>query len=172
MSQKPNKTVCAFSKGIMVCMSNKKRSFIPYESAAVRDLQLHGRVKYQKVEHTGFSLVQQRMYAEAVYGLTAFTEQEIVKLTGKERHQIIMRFKRVQDLLNQWKQEIVDREVNSFLSTLFPKSSIVRQLCSVTGSDPSIKDRNTFRSLNISQRMIAEKLVAASLLPANFFELA
>lgn len=141
-------------------------------SDAVRNIQLFGKVRYQDLETPVFNKLQQRIYAEAVYGLSTYTEAELARMSGKRRHEIIMLFKRTQNTLNEWKVQIIENKVIGFLNKLFPRSSTVRVFNSITGTEGAGKCKLTFKELGINQKMIAEKLVSAGILPENFFQLA
>ena len=74
----PNKTISANSKGIVVSFGDvNKHKFIKYEFTAVTQIQLSGTVKYQKIEHSGFNPTQEKLFAEAMYGLNFYTAAEI-----------------------------------------------------------------------------------------------
>jgi len=142
-----------------------------HRNETVRNIQLFGKVRYQDLEAPVFNKLQQRLYAETVYGVSMYTQAELAKIPGKKRHEIITTFKKAQQILNDWKQQIVEHKVVGFMDKLFPRSSTVRVFNSITGPESGLKCRLSFKELGINQRMIAEKLVEAGLLPANFFQL-
>lgn len=149
-----------------------ERERIMNSQEGIRHLQHYGRTRYQSIEKPVFNKVQQRLYAEAVYGLTIYTPEQVAALPGKRRHELLMLFKRSQDILNNWKQEIVDARMTHLLEKLFPNSSIVKVFSSIRGVESGIKCRQTFKELGINQSMIAQKLVQSGILPADFFQLA
>jgi len=137
----------------------------------VSKIQKYGHVRYQQIEKPPFNKVQQRIYAEAIYGLTLFSQDELAALPNRKRYDIIQRFKSAQSILNQWKQEIADEQVNRLFEKLFPKSPITKIFKSIKGSDQSLKCRLTFKELGINQQMIAQKLIDAGILPPDFYQL-
>lgn len=167
----PHKTITANSKGIVVVFRDRnKHQYIPYDY--VQEIQLQGHDKYQQhLEDPVFNKVQQRLYAQVLYGLQIYKPDELEKLSEKERNRIAATYKRVQFFLNKWKQEIVDQRCNRILSAIFPKSEIVKQICTVNGYNRAYKDRHTFRDLGLTQELIAKKLVEGGFLPENFFQL-
>lgn len=155
-----------------VLVYGKEQRELNRRSDAVRNIQLFGKVRYQDLEAPVFNKLQQRIYAETVYGVSMYTQAELALIPGKRRHEIITTFKKTQQVLNDWKQQIVEGKVCGFLSRVFPRSSTVKVLSSITGPESGLKCKLSFKELGINQRMIAEKLVEAGLLPANFFQLA
>lgn len=173
MSNNPHKTVCANSNGIITSFrDSNKHKFIAYDRTALTDVQLYGPQKPYRVQNPGrLNPVQQKLYAEHLYGLNYFTEEEVAKMPNKRRFQIMHAYKKVQRVLNLWKQEIAGKRADAFLRYLCPNSPITKTFLAVQGTDPELLDTHSFKDLGITQHMIAEKLVDSRLLPANFFEL-
>lgn len=171
MSHNPHKTVSANSRGIITSFrDSNKHKYIAYESTALTDLQLYGPQKPQRMQHSGrLNKVQQKLYAEHLYGLNYFTAEELAEMPNKKRFQIMHAYKKVQRVLNLWKQEIAGRRADAFLKYLCPNSPVTKVFLATQGTDPELLDTHTFKELGISQQMIAEKLVDAGLLPVNFF---
>ena len=169
----PNKTVSANSKGIVVSFGDvNKHRFIKYESAVVKQIQLYGTVKYQKIEHPGFTAIQEKLYAEALYGLNFYTAQELKSMPAEKKRSVIVLYTRVQKLLNRWKQEIICKQVDSLLTALFPNSPIIKFISENEYYDKDLECPLSLRDLGITSEItIAEKLVQAKLLPYNFFKL-
>lgn len=170
----PHKTISANANGIIITFRDKnKHQYVPYEgSKYVKVVQTEEDNKYQQaLESPVFNKIQQKLYAQVLYGLEVYKPDELEKLSPKERNQITATYKRVQFFLNKWKQEIVDEQCNRILSMLFPKSQIIKKICSVNGYNRAYKDRHTFRELGLTQESIAKKLVEAGFLPENFFQL-
>jgi len=127
--------------------------------------------KYQTISRPALNKMQQKLYAETVYGLTAFTNEELQMMPKTRKKGILARFLKAQDILNQWKQEIVYSKVDNILLSLFPRSRAVQKFVSTKGADKDIKDRHTFKELGINQVQIAQKLVEEGVLPKDFFSL-
>jgi hypothetical protein len=169
----PNKTVSANSKGIVVSFGDvNKHKFIKYECTAVQQIQLYGTVKYQKVEQPGFNPIQEKLFAEALYGLNFYTADELKKMPAEKKRSVIVLYTRVQKVLNRWKQEIICKQVDSLLIALFPNSPIVKFISENEYYDKDLECTMSLRDLGItSETVIAEKLIQAKLLPYNFFKL-
>jgi hypothetical protein len=169
----PNKTVSANSKGIVVSFGDvNKHKFVKYEPTAVEQIQLYGTVKYQKIEQPGFNPIQEKLFAEALYGLNFYTAEELKKMPAEKKRSVIVLYTRVQKLLNRWKQEIICKQVDSLLISLFPNSPIVKFISENEYYDKDLECPFSLRDLGItSERVIAEKLIQSKLLPYNFFKL-
>ena len=174
MSKNPHKTVCATSRGIIMSFRDSyKHKFVTYDQQSpLYTLQVYGRVKYQEVEKPVFNKVQQQLYAEIVYGLNYFSEEEKTRMSAKKRFGIMHAYKKAQKILNYWKQQLVNKRADNIMQKLFPHSPITKVFIETQGCNSTEVDTHTFKELGITQPMIAERLIAAKLLPADFFKLA
>lgn len=168
----PNKTVTASSKGIIISFRDcNKHKYLPYQSNIVENIQQNGKVRYQELELPVFNSRQKQLFQEKLYGLNIYKPEEVLKFSKKRRTKILIIYKRVQHFLNRWKQEIVNEQVDKFLNALFPKSPIVKQMCSVKGYDRGFRSKQTFKELGITENKVAIKLIEGGFLPTNFFQL-
>jgi hypothetical protein len=165
----PNKTISVNSKGLVITFTDKnKHQFVKFEKR--NDIRIIP-TKCQEIEQPTFNNRQQKMYSEALYGLTMYSEQEIKKIPRPVLLKIVARSKAVQTLINRWKQEISNSSLDDLLIKIFPKSPIIKQFTSVKGYDDTIKNNMSFKDLGLNQKTIAIKLVEVGLLPKNFFNL-
>jgi hypothetical protein len=166
------KTISANSKGIVIYYGdNKKHMFASYQNDYVKKVQIEGTTKYQSLESFNFNERQEKIYSKLVYGLEAYSELEIKKLSTKLKKRIIVNYTITQKLLNRWKQEIINEMVDGFLCRMFPKSKAAKQMVSQKGYDDNIECTISFRELGVSDKSIANKLIEFGLLPKNFFNL-
>jgi len=173
MSYNPNKTITANSKGIVISYGDSgKPRYLAYKCKAVEKIQLYGTVKYQELDQPVLNRTQQKLYGELIYGLKLYKPEELATISKKDKLKIAYLHRKVQHFLNKWKQEIIDSEVNSILTKLFPRSKFVKDMCAVKSYDRAYTDRHTFKELNLSPDKIANKLIEAGFLPRNFFQLA
>lgn len=164
----PNKTISVNSRGIVVSfVDTNKHFFVKFENQDIRTTPK----RIQEIEEPVFNKTQQKMYSEALYGLNVYTEQEISRMPKSRVVTIMNRFHNVQKYINQLKQEIVNDRVDSFLTSLFPKSPITKAFVETKGTDDSIRSKFSFKELDLDQKTIATKLVKVGLLPKNFFNL-
>ena len=172
MSKHEHKTVSAKSRGIIVSFLDvNKHKFIKY-SDYVEHVQVHGTPKHPRIEEPVFNKVQQQLYSEAVYGLNVYSYTQIQEMPEQRKKEIIKRYTITQRILNKWKQSIVQKAVDDFFVTLFPRSPILKEFAKVDSYDPKYLDRHTFRELGISQKDVVLKLIEKGMLPTNFFQLA
>ena len=172
MSQNLDKTVSANSKGIIISFRDvNKHKFVGYENPQVKAIQINGHSRYQVFEKPVFNKTQQRIYAETLYGLNVYEPKQLSSMPKEKKQEIIVRYTKVQRVLNTWKQDLVNKGVDDFLKALFPHSKIVQAMCQTKIHTYDHQDRYTFKELGLTQEKIAEKLVSVNLLPSNFFEL-
>lgn len=168
----PNKTICAGTKGIRISFrDSSKHRFIPYEHPIITEMQLYGQTKYQDLEQPAFNKVQQKLYAEAVYGLSHYTKEAVEKMSKSKRLRVLAKYAKAQRILNRWKQEIVHEKVDQLFLTFFPNSPITKVLVETKGHDRQIKEEHSFKELGLSQQDVADKLIENRLLPSNFYQL-
>jgi hypothetical protein len=170
------KAITANSKGIIISFRDvNKHKFVEYQNSYVKNVQTFGTAKYQRKEiEQAFNDIQRSLYQKTIYGFSAYSPEELNTLTHKEKQEIIVRYTKVQRILNKLKQETLYKAVDDFLLSLFPKSKTIKSMTNVSGflKEPVLEEEITFNQLGISKFAIANKLVEYSLLPKNFFNLA
>jgi hypothetical protein len=172
MHLNPNKTVCASSKGIVISFRDaNKQKYIPYESTMLNEIQLYGHVKFQQLESPILNTIQQKLYSEAVYGLSYFPKDVVAEMSKGKKLRVLARYAKAQRILNRWKQEIVHTKVDSFLLALFPNSPITKALVETKGYDRESKECHSFKELGLTQEDVANKLMEFNILPQNFYQL-
>ena len=169
----PHKTVCAGTKGIIISFRDaNKHRFLPYENVQVEEIQTKGHVKYQSLEQPAFNQLQHKLYAEAVYGLSYYSEEAVNQMSKSKKLRVLAKYAKAQRILNRWKQEIVYDRVDRFFLELFPNSAITKMLVDTKGYDRELRETHTFKELGLSPQDVASKLVEVNLLPKDFFQLA
>lgn len=174
-----NKTVSANSNGFIISYGDaNKHQFMRYgiTPAHVKKIQIEGTVKYQRVEEPQpiiFNPVQKELYSRVVHGFKAFTKEEIELMPERKRIAVKVNYTKAQRILSKWKQEIAFKKLDGFLLSLFPKSSIIKEMSEVYGQLEDIprEDQISFKDLKINQNQIANKLIEFGLLPQNFYQL-
>jgi hypothetical protein len=168
MHKYANKTISVNSRGMVISYTDSnKHMFVRFNNQDV----LKRTLKEQEIEKPIFSEKQHKMYSEALYGLSIYPESMIKKMPQKILTKITVRCEIVQNLINKWKQEIVNDTVDDFLSTMFPNSPLVKSIVNME-ADETLKCNFSFKDLGLDQMKIAQKLVSLKLLPENFFDLA
>lgn len=169
MKINPHKTISATAEGITISYRESyKYQFLGYQNGCVLQPP---RKKYQTFDKPAFNHKQQKLYSETVYGLNAFTKAEVKQMSAQRKRSIIQKYTACQDVLNEWKQDIVNQKVDHFLQTLFPHSKLVKFITGFKSVDTTIVNRHTFKELGINQVDIARKLIEVGILPKDFFTL-
>lgn len=171
----PNKTISANSKGITISFGDvNKHQFVYYNNSnnTVKKIQLDGKAKYQEFEKPEFNKIQKQIYTQALHGLNAFKHEEVMQMNPQKIREIESVHIRAKHIINNYKQEVSIKKVDSLLGMLFPNSPIIKQMLCIKGTDPFIKVPTSLRDLKITPTMLAKKLVEFKVLPENFFNLA
>jgi len=170
----PNKTISANSKGITITFGDvNKHKFVYYNNNdVVKNIQVHGKNMYQNIEEFGFNKIQQKLYAETVYGLKAIPNEVLMEMRVEAIRKIQARHARAKEVINNYKQEVSNNNIDTLLAKLFPKSPIVKEMIKVKGVESDIKCFISLKDLKISPKMLAERLIKFKVLPENFFKLA
>jgi archaellin len=172
---KQNKVVTATTNGISITyIDTRKNYFIKYnkENETSLEKQTSGNFKnYQ--ESVNLNPKQIKIYRLAVYGIEVLKENELKMLSQMEKAKLIQDQKETQLVLNRWKQQITDMQINKMLSGLFPNSKFVHDL-NLNNNDyysDTLINYSTFKQLQISNKMIIDKLIATERLPLNFYNI-
>lgn len=169
----PHKTISAGQNGIVISFRDvNKHLYVPYPlMPEIQTLQLQGRKTFQVTE-TPFNAVQLRLYNEMTAGFNAYSAEEIAQMTDKQKHNVAKRYNRVRLSISILKQEVIYKEVDDILATLFPKSRLVQHMVCCKETDRRYKDDEfTLEELGITPVQVAHRLVKDKLLPENFFQL-
>ena len=126
---------------------------------------------YQSVEITSLTSEQMFLVNRALYGLSVYTQKEILTMKPVKRKRILKVHKRTLKMLNLWKQEIILAWSNSFFKKIFPNSSITIELLDKTEIDPDFKCTMSFKELGVNKKQLVSKLFEERILPPNFYQL-
>jgi hypothetical protein len=99
----PNKTISANSKGITITFGDvNKHRFVYYNNNndVVKKIQQKGTVKYQTVEEFGFNKIQQKLYAEAVYGLKVIPNEVLMEMRVEAIRKIQDTHRKAKEVIN------------------------------------------------------------------------
>jgi hypothetical protein len=164
----PNKCISANSKGITINFGDvNKHRFVYYENSQ----RIQNDTKYQEFEKPEFNKIQKELYAQAVYGVKVIPNQVLMQMHHNEIRKIQDNHNRAKNVINLYKQEVSNKQLDALLLKLIPKSPIVKQMVSVKGTDSSVSVTVTLKDLKITPKMVAERLVKFGILPENFFNL-
>jgi hypothetical protein len=169
----PNKTISANSKGITITFGDvNKHKFVYYNNNdVVKKIQVRGKAMYQNIEEFGFNKIQQRLYAEALYGLKSIPNEVLMEMRVEAIRKIQQRHVKAKEVINNYKQEVSNKKIDALLAKFFPKSPVVKQMVNAKGVDSNVKCSLSLKDLKITPTMLAQRLVAHNVLPDNFFKL-
>lgn len=111
---------------------------------------------------TLFSLYKQRLF-----GIKALTPVEQKTTHPEDLRSIDYDAQRTQEILNDWKQELLTAKVNEIFFTMFPKAPKTETLDILVAPAKThdFKVRVSFKDLGVNQQQIIDKLIKKSLLP-------
>lgn len=114
---------------------------------------------------------QKSLYEQTVFGTKGMNPNDVRKLSKEERIIIEQTHKKCQQILNQWKQEMVNEISNQLFKKYFPTSPFTKTL---TEKYPNVIDDgfvNTipFKLLGIKRTDIINKLIKSGILPKDFY---
>lgn len=142
--------------------------------------QQSARPLYQ--ERKWLSQYQYQIYRTALYGLNAFSKKELYKMSIVAKNRIAKFYRRAQEILNRWKQQLVNELFEELCSIKYSKFAFnpfkkvfddttigVEKFGRTT--DDSFECTLTFVQLKISREQIIYKLINEQVLPTNFYQL-
>lgn len=146
----------------------------------VRRYQQSEKPKYQ--ERIWLNEYQYDLYKAAMYGLSAYSNNQLYKMSYQEKRKIRSFHERVQRVLNLWKQQVVNQlfeqlcsiPLNKFPENVFDKvfkSTKIGVRNFGKRTDEMFQCTLTFEQLKINRKQIIQKLIQERIFPENFFEL-
>jgi len=131
------------------------------------------RQSQNKFEQYKFTPYQNLLYKRALFGLKMYTEEEITKMHKEKRNRIKKVNNRAQEVLNIFKQEIVNNVCENIFVTLIPNSKLGKMVLSSEkiSTDPNFINILDLKALGITKTRIIKRFINEGLLPPNFYEL-
>lgn len=115
---------------------------------------------------------QMFLYDRVMLGLYVYPKEEVQVMHWEKRKRILKVHKRAMQLINVWKQEIVNKWSTAFFEAVFPRTEFTEHFVKTqadTDKDYSLKI--SFKELGVTKRQIIERLILEGILPANFYQL-
>jgi hypothetical protein len=107
----------------------------------------------------------------ALYGLKAYSQEELTTLCNKKKKRILRVHKKAQEVINLYKQRKTNFWTNLLFTTLLPNSPITDFFTKNTFTDESFVNKLTFNDLKINNKEIIDLLIRNQVLPTNFYNL-
>lgn len=125
-------------------------------------------------EQDPYNSYQNFLYKRALFGLSIYNEEELIKMHNAKKKRIQSVHERSQRILNAWKQKLSHEITSKFLTQLFHHSKFVKDYAEKFAEeiDSDYISRIDFKSLGVTKRDIIDKLIEERILPHNFYQLA
>ena len=133
--------------------------------------QLYKGNTYTEYEKDNYNNYQNHLYKRALYGLSAFTQDELATMCSKKKQRVSKVYIKGQNIINLYKQKITNAYSNFIFKTLFPESPLTHFLVETDEIDVEFKNTLSFKELGISKDQIVNIFVAEGILPKNFHSL-
>ena len=144
-------------------------------SGKLEEFQLHGNhihgKRYMDYQPLVLNEYQNFLYKRAVMGLKIYSPHELSSMSEDKKKRILKTNRRVQRILNVYKQEATNAITNNLFKRLFPNSPITKALEQMTDTDDTFVNKLEFKALGISKKQVIDKLICEKVLPKNFYEL-
>tara|TARA_R110000851_G_scaffold19429_1_gene59816 strand:+ start:2429 stop:2944 length:516 start_codon:yes stop_codon:yes gene_type:complete len=130
--------------------------------------------KMQKLEYSKLNPTQHFMFKRILHGLKMYKKEEIASMHKQKRGRIIKVWKKGQNVINEWKQQISNKRCNTFLEITFgTRSSLVRDIVSVPYTEilPDHINKTSLKDLGINYEDLILRFMTVGLLPKNFLEI-
>ena len=126
----------------------------------------------QPIVYTKLNPYQHFLFKRILHGFKIYKKDEVNKMHYSKRNRISKVWKRGQDVLNCWKQEICNREANKIFA-LFKYSKTAKQFLDTDPKDTDTEYKNTMslKDLKITYEDVIIKFMSVGLLPKNFLTL-
>lgn len=155
------KTITATNKGIAINYQDTgKSSFIPYAQTPEQTSQSFNRAKFFEMNE-----IQRKMYRRLLYGVKAFTPEELSSMNESVIFSIEKDHYRAKEAVNKLKYDRFFGAYNKLLSVIFPHVELSYHKDGKYIPMPSLKE------LKITTFDVIDTWIENKLLPLNFMNL-
>jgi hypothetical protein len=137
----------------------------------IESYQLYKGETYMQYEKDNYNDYQNHLYKRALYGLSAFTQQELATMCSKKKQRVSKVYVKGQNVINLYKQKITNAYSNLIFKTLFPESPLTQFFVETEETDVEFKNTLTFKDLGITKDQIVGLFISEGILPKNFHSL-
>jgi hypothetical protein len=116
---------------------------------------------------------QNFLYSRVLSGLNIYEPQEIKAMHWKKRKKILKTQKKAKNILNLWRQRIINMMTTKFFQDVFPKAEITKYITETDDYVDALHETDDldFKLFGITEKNIIDLLITESLLPKNFYQL-
>lgn len=133
--------------------------------------QLYRGNTYMEYEKDSYNNYQNHLYKRALYGLSAFSQEELATMCSKKKQRVSKVYMKGQNVINLYKQKLTNAYSNFIFKTLFPESPLTQFFMETEETDVEFKNTLTFKDLGITKDKIIGVFINEGILPKNFHEL-
>ena len=133
--------------------------------------QLYRGNTYMEYEKDSYNSYQNHLYKRALYGLSAFSQEELATMCSKKKQRVSKVYMKGQNVINLYKQKFTNAYSNFIFKTLFPESPLTQFFIETEETDVEFKNTLTFKDLGITKDKIIGVFINEGILPKNFHEL-
>lgn len=151
-------------------MELQKKNKLEYKGK-LEAYQLYRGNTYSEYEKDNYNGYQNHLYKRALYGLSAFTQDELNTMCSKKKQRVNKVYMKGQNVINLYKQKVTNAYSNFIFKTLFPQSPLTQFLMETEETDVEFKNTLTFKDLGITKDQIVNMFVTEGILPKNFHSL-
>ena len=137
----------------------------------IESYQLYRGETYMQYEQDSYNNYQNHLYKRALYGLSAFTQQELATMCSKKKQRVSKVYMKGQNVINLYKQKLTNAYSNFIFKTLFPESPLTQFFIETQETDVEFKNTLTFKDLGITKDQIIGLFITEGILPKNFHSL-
>jgi len=170
--KKENKSITVSKNKITVNYHDTSKHFTYFiqKGDPNRDIKLFGKefkgVKSSEIKTDFLTPELREIFDDLVYARKRMTKTEIEKLPKEKKYRVTVLSKKVEQVLFDWRNQIVSKKVDSLLLSLFPNSPIVKQMVAVEYDGKENVYNNSINIHNIAtEKQIAEYLAEKGLFP-------
>ena len=132
--------------------------------------QLYRGNTYMEYEKDSYNNYQNHLYKRALYGLSAFSQEELATMCSKKKQRVSKVYMKGQNVINLYKQKLTNAYSNFVFKTLFPESPLTQFFMETEETDVEFKNTLTFKDLGITKDKIIGVFINEGILPKNFHE--
>jgi len=149
---------------------SKVKSHLNY-LGILNDFNIIGKDLNTPIRYNKLNPKQHFMFKRVLHGLKMYKKQEIDSMHWDKKRRIIKVWKRSQDVINEWKQELSYKDTNKIFS-IFINSKLGKDIIEQPFVYmPDYINKLNFKTYGIGYEHLIIKFISTGLLPKNFFKL-
>ena len=135
----------------VIKLQKREERFMYY---GIYESYLANKSNIQKLDYTKLNPQQHFMFKRVLHVLNVYSKEEVSQMHSQKKRRISKVWRKGQNVINEWKQILCNKKVNSFLYVTFgEKSSFVKDLLNVpvTDIDSNYMNKCKLKDLGIEE---------------------